>query len=110
MRTVGGRLKSDYSYSNTVVYNNFIWPDATESEKEKISATARAILEARSRYPDSSFADLYHDLTMPPELRKAHQANDRAVLAAYGLKANTSEPEIVAHLFKLYERKVKKSE
>ncbi|MBQ9273403.1 MAG: methylase [Succinivibrio sp.] len=105
-RTVSGRLKSDFNYSNTVVYNNFIWPDATDSEKEKITATAQAILDARALYPESTLADLYNPLTMPPELLKAHQANDRAVLAAYGLKANTLESEIVAHLFKLYQRKV----
>ena len=105
MRIVGGRLKSDYSYS-PAVYNSFIWPDATDSEKEKITATAQAILDARALYPESTLADLYNPLTMPPELLKAHQANDRAVLAAYGLKANTTEPEIVAHLFKLYQRKI----
>ncbi|MBQ9275402.1 MAG: methylase [Succinivibrio sp.] len=93
-----------YRYSNTVVYNNFIWPDATDSEKEKITATAQAILDARALYPKSTLADLYDPLTMPPELRKAHEANDKAVLAAYGLKTNTPESDIVAHLFKLYAR------
>ena len=72
------------------------------SLREKISQTAQAILDARARYPDSSLADLYDPLTMPPDLRAAHTANDRAVLAAYGLAPDTPEPEIVAHLFKLY--------
>ncbi|MBQ9274705.1 MAG: methylase [Succinivibrio sp.] len=99
-----------YRYSKDVVYNNFIWPDATDSEKEKITATAQAILDARALYPDSTLADLYDNLTMPPELRKAHEANDKAVLAAYGLKPGLAESEIVAHLFKLYERKVRELE
>ena len=118
MRTVCGRLKSDYRYSANIVYNNFPWPSfakATEGKpdlrdsatpREKISQTAQAILDARALYPDSSLADLYDPLTMPPELRKAHAANDRAVLAAYGLKSDTPEPEIVAHLFKLYAEKI----
>ena len=110
MRTVCGRLEMRYRYSKDVVYNNFIWPDATDSEKEKITATAQAILDARALYPDSTLADLYDNLTMPPELRKAHEANDKAVLAAYGLKPGLAESEIVAHLFKLYERKVRELE
>ena len=79
-----GRLKSDYRYSNTLVYNNFPWPTTTEQQKLKIEQTAQAILDARALYPDSRLADLYDELTMPPELRKAHQANDRAVMDAYG--------------------------
>ena len=71
--------------------------------REKIAATAQAILDARALYPDSSLADLYDPLTMPPELRKAHRANDAAVLAAYGFSANATESEIVAKLFKMYE-------
>ena len=103
MRTVAGRLKSDYRYTPSV-YNNFPWPDLGDSVslREKISQTAQAILDVRGKYPDSSLADLYDPLTMPPDLRAAHAANDRAVLAAYGLKPDTPEPEIVAHLFKLY--------
>ena len=102
MRVVAGRLKSDYSYS-PAVYNNFPWPDNSANPvKEKIMATAQAILDARARYPESSLADLYDPLTMPPDLRAAHEANDTAVLSAYGLAPNTPEPEIVAHLFKLY--------
>ena len=103
MRTVAGRLKSDYRYTPSV-YNNFPWPDLCDSAslRETISQTAQAILDARARYPDSSLADLYDPLTMPPDLRAAHEANDRAVLAAYGLAPDTPEPEIVAHLFGLY--------
>ena len=104
MRVVAGRLKSDYRYSAAIVYNNFSWPDLCDSAslREKISQAAQAILDVRGKYPDSSLADLYDPLTMPPDLRAAHAANDRAVLAAYGLKSDTPEPEIVAHLFKLY--------
>lgn len=110
MRAVCGRLKSDYSYSINVVYNNFPWPTPTEQQKAKIEQTAKAILDARALYPDSSLADLYDDLTMPPELRKAHQANDRAVMDAYGFTkgtaARTSESACVAELMKLYQQKV----
>ncbi|MBP5791509.1 MAG: class I SAM-dependent DNA methyltransferase, partial [Kiritimatiellae bacterium] len=106
MRAVAGRLKSDYRYSANIVYNNFPWPDnpvnPVNPVKDKISQTAQSILDARARYPESSLADLYDPLTMPPDLRAAHVANDRAVLAAYGLKPDTPEPEIVAHLLKLY--------
>ena len=107
MRTVAGRLKSDYSYSNTIVYNNFIWADATDDQKEKISKTAQAILDARALYPDSSLADLYDPLTMPPELLKAHKANDKSVLALYGFKPDATEDEIVAKLMQMYAEKVK---
>ena len=110
MRVVAGRLKSDYRYT-PAVYNNFPWPDlcVSASLREKITTTAQAILDARARYPESSLADLYDPLTMPPDLRAAHEANDRAVLAAYGLAPDTPETEIVAHLFKLYADKVKKA-
>lgn len=110
MRCVCGRLKSDYDYSIKIVYNNFPWPTPTEQQKAKIEQTAKAILDARALYPDSSLADLYDDLTMPPELRKAHQANDRAVMDAYGFikgtAARTSESACVAELMKLYQQKV----
>lgn len=167
MRVVCGRLKSDYSYSINIVYNNFPWPEVenvanvqvlpitnancqlgngecetenwklengtgnigntgnikktpnlpnsqspsnesnhSESLQQKIESTAQAILDARALYPDSSLADLYDPLTMPIELRKAHAANDVAVMKAYGLAPHTSEPEIVAHLFRLYSEKV----
>ena len=105
MRVVCGRLKSDYRYSNTLVYNNFPWPTTTEQQKLKIEQTAQAILDARALYPNSSLADLYDELTMPPELRKAHQANDRAVMQAYGFwgKLNT-ETACVAELMKMYQK------
>ena len=104
MRTVCGRLKSDYSYSTTIVYNNFPWPTPTDEQKAKIEQTAQAILDARALYPDASLADLYDELTMPPELRKAHQANDRAVMAAYGFPVkNFTESDCVAALMKLYQ-------
>lgn len=103
MRVVCGRLKSDYSYSNTIVYNNFPWCSPTEEQKAKIEKTAQAILDARAMYPDSSLADLYDEAVMPPELRKAHQLNDRAVMEAYGFwgKLN-SESECVAELMGMY--------
>lgn len=108
MRAVCGRLKSDYRYSKDVVYNNFPWPTPTEAQKAKIEQTAQAILDARALYPDCSLADLYDDLTMPPELRKAHQANDRAVMDAYGFTkgtaARTSESACVAELMKRYQQ------
>ena len=107
MRVVAGRLKSDYSYSNTVVYNNFPWCTPNEAQKAKIEKTAQGILDARAKYPDSSLADLYDEVLMPPELRKAHQANDRAVMEAYGFwgKLNT-ESECVAQLMKMYQKLV----
>ena len=105
MRTVCGRLKSDYRYSNTIVYNNFPWPNPTEEQKAKIEQTAQAILDARALYPDSSLADLYDELTMPVELRKAHQDNDRAVMQTYGFNVKTmTESQCVAELFKLYQK------
>lgn len=108
MRAVCGRLKSDYSYSNTIVYNNFPWPTPTGEQKAKIEQTAQAILDARALYPDSSLADLYDELTMPPELRKAHQNNDRAVMQAYGFSVkNMTESSCVAALMKLYQELTK---
>ena len=104
MRAVCGRLKSDYDYSKKIVYNNFPWPTPTEAQKAMIEQTAQAILDARALYPDASFADLYDELTMPPELRKAHQANDKAVMAAYGFPIkNFSESDCVAALMKMYQ-------
>ena len=105
MRAVCGRLEMRYRYSNTIVYNNFPWPNPTDEQKAKIEKTAQAILDARALYPDSSLADLYDELTMPVELRKAHQNNDRAVMEAYGWKASSqfTESVCVAELFKLYQ-------
>jgi hypothetical protein len=108
MRAVCGRLKSDYRYSKDVVYNNFPWPKPTDEQKAKIEQTAQAILDARALYPDSSLADLYDELTMPVELRKAHQDNDRAVMQAYGFNVKTmTESQCVAELFKLYQELTK---
>ena len=104
MRQVAGRLETRYDYSINIVYNNFPWPTPTDEQKAKIEQTAQAILDARALYPDSSLADLYDELTMPVELRKAHQDNDRAVMQAYGfpVKSTFTESQCVAELFKLY--------
>ena len=103
MRATCMRLKSDYSYSKDIVYNNFPWPKPTEEQKAKIEQTAQAILDARALYPDSSFADLYDELTMPVELRRAHQQNDKAVMQAYGFDYRTmTESECVAELMRMY--------
>ena len=127
MRAVCGRLEMRYRYSNTIVYNNFPWPFSEKQTdlfapngthqkaknvsseqirvlKTKIEQTAQNILDARAKYPDSSLADLYDETVMPPELRKAHQENDRAVMQAYGFTPKMTESEIVAELFKIYER------
>ena len=107
MRAVCGRLKSDYRYSKDVVYNNFPWPKPTEEQKAKIEQTAQAILDARALYPDCSLADLYDEVTMPPELRKAHQENDKAVMQAYGFSVREmTESTCVAALMKLYQKLV----
>ncbi len=105
MRAVCGRLKSDYDYSIKIVYNNFPWPAPTDQQRAKIEQPAQAILDARALYPDASLADLYDETTMPPELRKAHQQNDKAVMIAYGFwgKLN-SEPACVSELMKMYQR------
>lgn len=102
MRVVCGRLKSDYSYSINIVYNNFPWPKPTDEQRARIETTAQAILDARAKYPDSSLADLYDEVAMPSELRRAHQENNRAVMAAYGFSTKMSESECVAELFKMY--------
>ena len=104
MRAVCGRLETRYAYSATIVYNNFPWPTPTEAQKTKIEQTAQAILDARALYPGCCLADLYDEVTMPPELRKAHQQNDKAVMQAYGFwgKLNT-EAECVAELMKMYQ-------
>ncbi len=111
MRAVAGRLEMRYRYSKDIVYNNFPWPEDNDDLKEIISKTAQSILDARALYPESSLADLYDELTMPKELRKAHQANDKAVMEAYGLtkivdgkKTWLTESETVARLFEMYEK------
>jgi hypothetical protein len=102
-RTVCGRLKSDYRYSKDIVYNNFPWPDANEEQQRQIAELAQGVLNARERYPDSSLADLYDPLTMPPELNKAHKALDRAVIKLYGGEHWKSESDIVADLMQRYQ-------
>lgn len=102
MRVVAMRMKSDYSYSLSIVYNNFPWCTPTPEQKAKIEKTAQGILDARAKYPDCSLADLYDEITMPPELRKAHQENDRAVMQAYGFDIKMTESECVAELMKMY--------
>lgn len=110
MRVFAGRLKSDYRYSNTLVYNTFPWPEVDEKQKERIEKTAQAILDARALYPDASLADLYDELTMPAELINAHQENDKAVMEAYGFNWRAmSESECVAELMKLYKKMIEKN-
>ncbi len=107
-RVVCGRLEMRYRYSKDIVYNNFPWPNATQEQKEKIEKTAQAILDARALYPNCSLADLYDEITMPKELRKAHQENDKAVMQAYGFSIKMTESECVAELMKLYQTLVEK--
>ena len=116
-------MKSDYQYSSNIVYNNFPWCNPTDEQKVKIEQTAQAILDARAKYPESSLADLYDETFMPIELRKAHQSNDCAVMEAYHFdklsdhasitlsnhKFDMTETEIVAELFKMYEKLTKES-
>ncbi len=107
MRRVAVRLKDDYSYSKDLVYNTFVWPDADETQMERISATGREILRVRERYQKATLADLYDPDAMPPDLLKAHQANDRAVMQAYGMPIKeTDEASCVAWLMRLYQQKV----
>ena len=104
MRTVAGRLKSDYRYSKSIVYNCFPWPTATDEQKSLIEKTAQGILDARNLYTNYTLADLYDEVTMPPELRKAHQANDRAVMQAYGFDVGSmTEASCVAELMRMYQ-------
>ncbi len=104
MRVVCGRLKSDFRYSKDIVYNNFPWPEPNEEQTAKIEQTSQGILDARQIYPDASFADMYGNLILFPELMKAHRANDAAVMEAYGFRKDMTEPEIVAELFKMYQK------
>ena len=107
MRAVCGRLEMRYRYSKDIVYNNFPWPSPTDAQRAKIEQAAQAILDARALYPDASLADLYDELTMPPELRKAHRDNDVAVMQAYGMPVKeTDEAACVAWLMRLYQEKV----
>ncbi len=109
VRVVCGRLKSDYTYSKDIVYNNFPWPDATNEQKTMIEKLAQAVLDARALFPDSSLADLYDPLTMPPELLKSHRALDAAVMKLYGFSVkDTSEASCVAALMERYQKLVVK--
>jgi hypothetical protein len=105
MRVVAGRLKSDYRYNNTVVYNNFIWPDPAPEQRAKVESCAQAVLDARASHLGESLADLYDPTFMPSDLRRAHRELDTAVETAYGVDFNGDEEKIVSHLFKLYARK-----
>ena len=110
MRVTAGYLGTSYRYSSGIVYNNFPWPTPTNEQKKKIEMTAQMILDARAKYPNSSLAELYDDLVMPPELIKAHQMNDIAVWEAYGKKWDIkSESECVAKLMEMYEKIVSES-
>ena len=102
MRQVCGRLRSDYRYSNTIVYNTFIWPLPNPLQVMDVESAANKILNVRKKYPDASFADLYDEVTMPKDLRDAHRENDAAVMRAYGLPEDMSEEDVVMHMFKLY--------
>ncbi|MBQ9538721.1 MAG: methylase [Treponema sp.] len=105
MRTVAGRLEVDYRYSKKIVYNNFPWPDASEVQKAAIEKTAQAILDTRAKYADCTMAQLYSETAyLFPELVKAHEANDAAVMAAYEFNSGMEESEIMAELFKMYEK------
>lgn len=103
-RAVCGRLGNGYRYSKDIVYNNFPWPEPTDTQKKKIEETAQAILDAREKYPKATLADMYGNMILFPELIKAHRANDKAVLEAYRLPNNIPENEIVSHLFTLYQK------
>ena len=111
MRTVAGRLKSDYNYSNTIVYNNFVWPDATPEQRTRIETCAQAVLDARAAHPEATLADMYdpdNDFLFA-DLMAAHHALDAAVEAAYGVDFAGDEEHIVAHLFKLYAEKTRQT-
>ena len=108
MRAVAGRLEMRYRYSKDIVYNNFPFPTPTKEQKEKIEKTAQMILDARAKYPNSSLADLYDELTMPSDLRRAHQLNDKAVMEAYGFNVKTTtESDCVAKLMEMYKEIIK---
>lgn len=106
VRTTCGRLGTSYSYSNDIVYNNFPWCEPTDEQKLEIEKTAQKILDSRDLYSDSCLADLYNDMLMPPELKKAHEENDKAVMKAYGLKENVTESDCVAFLINKYQEMV----
>ncbi len=99
LKTVCGRLEMRYRYSATIVYNNFVWCEPTPEQRARIEMTAQGILDVLKRYPDSTLADLYDPIAMPVDLRKAHELNDKAVMAAYGFRADITEAEIISKLF-----------
>jgi len=102
-KLVAGRIKSDPRYSNTLVYNNFPWPqNASDKQKATVEAKAQAVLDARAAFPDSTLADLYDPLTMPAKLTKAHAELDRAVDACYRSQPFASDRARVEFLFDLY--------
>lgn len=104
MRFTAGRMKSDYSYTNQITYNNYPWPkDPSTKNKEKVAAKAQNVLDVRAEYPNSSLADLYDPLTMPPNLVKAHQALDKAVDVCYRPQPFTNETGRIEYLFTLYD-------
>jgi hypothetical protein len=109
VKTVCGRLKSDYRYSKDIVYNNFVWCTPTPEQRKKIETTAQKILDTRKNYPNATLADLYDDTLMPKDLRDTHKENDAAVLAAYNFPKDFTESEIVAELMKLYSQTLQKS-
>ena len=105
MKTVAGRLKSDFRYSNNIVYNNYPWPEnPTDKQKEQIEKAAQKVLDARAEFPNSSLADLYDPLTMPPILVKAHNELDKAVDLAYRSQPFISDANRMEFLFELYEK------
>lgn len=104
LRTVGGRLKSDYRYSKDIVYNNFVWCEPSEKNRKKIEHSAQTILDVRSNYPDATFAELYDEVSMPYDLRQAHRVNDRAVAAAYNFENFLDDESAIAvEMLKLYD-------
>ena len=106
MRVVTGRLESRYQYTNSIVYNCYIWPEPTDEQRQTIEACARAVLDARDNHPGDSLAALYDPDKMPADLLAAHKALDAAVEAAYGVDFGGDEERIVAHLFRLYAERV----
>lgn len=107
MREIAGRIKSDYRYSKDIVYNNFPWPQPTDQQRQKIERSAQAILDARTKFPDATLAVMYSKLDYFVELKEAHQANDRAVMEAYGMWGTVkSEAECVVMLFDMYQKLV----
>lgn len=104
MRYTAGRMKSDYQYSNSIVYNNFPWPEPTDKQRQTIEEAAQAVLDIRTKYLKATLADLYNSTTMPPDLVKVHNTLDKAVDEAYGKTSFKNEAQRVAFLFELYQK------